>query len=128
MSRNSTKNKKKRGVSVTAILLEKFQKNVPKKCSREFLRQQQRVKRLFVFRSDTHKDLDEKISWVFGVKEYKFLECIKNGNQLVISSNQHMDGLDAINRRGCLYLCKDTSKVRINITTLNQSTGLVLYT
>ena len=115
MTRSYTKNKKKRVVSVKAILLEKFQKNVPKKSSREFLQQQQRMKRLFVSRSDTHKHLDEKISWVFGVKEYKFLECIKNGNQLVISSNQHMDGVDAINRRGCLYLCEDTGKVRINI-------------
>ena len=63
-------------------------------------------------RSDTHKDLDERISWVFGIKKYKFLECVKGGNQLIISSNQHMDGIDAINRRGCLYLCKDTGKVR----------------
>ena len=77
------------------------------------LQQQQKIKRLYVSRSDTYNDLHEKISWVFGVKKYTFLECVKGGNHLAISSNQHMNGLDAISRRGCLYLCKDTDKVSI---------------
>ena len=101
----------KRVTTVTVVLLDKFQKNVPRECARTSLQQQQKIKKLFVSRSDTHADLDE--NWIFGIKDYTFLECIKGGNQLAISSNQHMDGKDAINRRGCLYLCKDRDKVKV---------------
>lgn len=114
LTKDKKKDKKKKTVTVTAILLENFQEDVPKKSSRILLEQENKIKKLFVSRSDTHNDLDERIRWVFGVDDYTFLECIKGGNKLIISSNQHMDGLDAIHRRGALYLCKGSDKVCIN--------------
>jgi len=118
MIKDKKKDMKKKTVTVTAVLLEKFQENVPKKSGRAVLQWEKKIKKLFVSRTDTHNDLDERIRWVFGVNKYTFLECIKGGNKLIISSNQHMDGLDAIHRRGSLYLCKEIDKVCINYFTI----------
>ena len=104
LTKDKKKDMKKKCVTVTVVLLDKFQENVPKKSNRALLEQKNKIKKLFVSRSDTHDNLDERIRWVFGVNEYTFLECIKGGNKLIVSSNQHMDGLDAIQRRGSLYL------------------------
>ena len=56
--------------------------------------------------------MDQRICAAFGITKYLFLECVKGGNKLAISSNQRMDGHDLIVRRGCLYLCKDVDKIR----------------
>ena len=118
LTKDKKKDKKKKTITVTAVLLEKFQENVPKKNSgRLLLQQENKIKKLFVSRSDTHHDLDKKIRWVFGVDDYTFLEYIKGGNKLIVSSNQKMDGVDAIQRRGSLYLCKSNDKVCINYFT-----------
>ena len=53
--------------------------------------------------------MDTKIRAAYGVEKYFFLECIKGGNKLVLSSNQKMNGSDIIVRRGCLYLSKVVS-------------------
>ena len=113
LTKDKKKDTKKKTVTVTAVLLDKFQENVPRKSSRE-LQQKNKIKKLFVSMFDTYNDLDERIRWVFGIDDYTFLECIKGGNKLIISSNQCMDGLDAIHRRGSLYLCKGIDRVCIN--------------
>ena len=93
------------------MLLERFQEDVPKRAIRRKLEEEKKVKKLFVSRADTHEDLDKRICWIFGIRNYTFLECINGGNKLVVSSNQQMDGQDAIQRRGCLYICKSAAKV-----------------
>ena len=65
-----------------------------------------KFKRLFVSKCDNHEAVDTKIRNVFGIEQYLFLECIKGGNKLIVSSNQQMTGNDVIVRRGCLYLSK----------------------
>ena len=98
--------KKKPRVTVTAVLLDKFQDNVPKGKTRKMLEVSGRFRRLFVSRCDDHGAVDTKIRNLFGVEQYLFLECVKGGNKLIVSSNQQMNGSEVIVRRGCLYLCK----------------------
>ena len=125
LTKNKKKDTKKKTVTVTAVLLDIFQENVPRNSSRALLQQKNKIKKLFVSRSDTHNDLDKRIRWVFGIDDYTFLECIKGGNKLIISSNQCMDGLDAIHRRGSLYLCKRIDKVCINYFVLLAKLNLI---
>jgi len=66
-------------------------------------------KRIYVTKSTSHAEVDRKIQAAFGISQYKFLECTHGGNRLKYSSNQQMDGSDAIMRRGCLYLCNEVS-------------------
>jgi len=54
----------------------------------------------------------KKIQFAFGTNDYTYLECIKGGNKLMISSNQSIDGKDVIERRACLYLVRNTPKVK----------------
>ena len=113
-SKNETsKRKGRKKVTVTVMLLERFQESVPKAAARRKLEEEKKVKKLFVSRTDSYEDLDKCICWVFGIHDYTFLECINNGHKLVVSSNQQMDGQDAIQRRGCLYICKSAAKVAI---------------
>ena len=63
-------------VTVTALLLDKFQDNVPKGASRKLLEQEKGLKRLFVSKCDTYEEIDQRISGAFVITEYKFLECI----------------------------------------------------
>jgi len=68
-----------------------------------------RFRRLSILKSDSYAQVNMKIYEAYRISnlKYKFLECIKGGNKLVISSNQAMNGSEAILRRRCLYLCKE---------------------
>ena len=98
-------------VTVTALLLDRYQNKVPKGASRTLLEQKKKFKKLYVTKCDTHEEIDKKIRGAFGIAKYNFLECVQGGNKLAVSSNQKMDGKDLIVRRGCLYLCKEVDKV-----------------
>lgn len=117
MTRNkeTSKRKGRKKVTVTVMLLERFQEDVPKGVTRRKLEEEKKQMKLFVSRSDSYEDLDKRICWVFGIHDYTFLECVNNGNKLIVSSNQQMDGQDAIQRRGCLYICKSAAKAYIYI-------------
>jgi len=68
-----------------------------------------RFKQLSVLKSDSYAQVNMKICGTYKISnlKYKFLECIKGGNKLVISSNQALNGSEVILRRRCLYLCKE---------------------
>lgn len=107
-----TKAKGSRKVSVKVFMLDKFQKDVPKRDKRKALEADKRkMRKIFVTRNDTPSELKMKISWVFGTNDYKYLECVSSGNKLILSSNQQMNGRDAIERRGAMYLCRSTMEV-----------------
>jgi len=93
------------------MMLEKFQGDVPKGEPRKKLTDTGKEKRIYVSRGDDHQSVKEKITGAFHTENYLYLECIKGGNKLIINTNQQMDGREVIERRGCLYLCKSTSKV-----------------
>ena len=113
-SRTKTNGKRSRKVSVTVFLLDKFQEDIPKKGKRKLLEaDEKKMRKIFVTRTDTPSELRMKISWVFGTNDYKYLECVSSGNKLILSSNQHMNGRDAIERRGALYLCRSTMEVHM---------------
>jgi len=96
------------------FLPDKFQEDVPKSKKRKALEaDKKKMRKIFVTRTDTPSALRMKISWVFGTNDYKYLECVSSGNKLILSSNQHMNGRDAIDRRGALYLCRSTMEVRM---------------
>ena len=87
-------------------MLDKYQYDVPKSDDRKRLEYEKKVKKTFVTRHDTPSELRTKISWIFGTTNFQYLECVCSGNKLILSSNQKMNGQDAIHRRGCLYMCK----------------------
>ena len=98
-------------MTVTALLLDRYQSNVPKGALRTLLEKEKKFKKLYVSKCDTYEEVDKKIRGAFRITKYNFLECVQGGNKLAVSSNQKMDGQDLIIRRGCLYLCKDVNKV-----------------
>ena len=109
-----TNGKRSQKVSLTVFLRDKFQEGVPKKGKRKLLEADgKKMRKMFVTQTDTPSKLRMKISWVFGTNDYKYLECVSSGNKLILSSNQHMNGRDAIERRGALYLCRSTMEVHI---------------
>ena len=106
----------RKSVSVYTMMLDKFQNDVPKGAARQKLEQEGKTKRMFASRTSSPQQVNEKIGVAFGTNDYTFLECIKGGNKLIISSNQAMDGRDVIERRGCLYLFRNTPKVKATCT------------
>jgi len=64
-----------------------------------------------VARCDSKSEVKRKICSLFNVEEYTVLKCICAGSRLIVSFNQELNGADAIERRGCLYLCKSIAKV-----------------
>ena len=62
----TTKRKGRKKITVTVMLLERFQEDVPKRAIRRKL-EEEKVKKLFVSRADTHEDLDKCICWIFGI-------------------------------------------------------------
>ena len=87
-------------------MLDAVQEKVPKGDSKKELEQTNRKLNIFMARSDSKNDVKQKICSVFNVKDYIVLECIRAGSRLIVSSNQELNGLDAIQRRGSLYLAK----------------------
>jgi len=82
---------------------------VPKGRERISLEAGGKLKRLYVNKDASHNDVKEKICTAYNIRSFTYLECVKGGNKLIVSSNQLMDGNEAIVRRGCLYLCKEVS-------------------
>ena len=116
--KGKAKKKRKRTVTVTALLLDRFQNDTPKGASRKILEQEGRFKRLYITKYDTYDEVHLRVCGAYKITNYAFLECIKGGNKLAVSSNQKMNGQDLIVRRGCLYLCKDVDKVCTFVTDL----------
>ena len=101
----------KRKVAVTLVLLDVLQDDIPKNSTRIELQQANRIRKIFVTRYDSRTEVKRKICSLFNVKEYTVLDCICAGSKLIVGSNQELNGADAIDRRGCLYLCKSIAKV-----------------
>jgi len=93
-------------------MLDKFQPDTPRGDARAQMISSGKAKRIQASRTHTSSEISEKISVAFGTKDFTFLECVRGGNKLIISSNQAMDGRDAIERRGSLYLFRNTNKVK----------------
>ena len=109
MGRSQKKSLRK--VSVTVVLLERYQKNVPRNADKKMLQDEGKYKKVFFTRADSPKEVKAKISWAFKTADlaadtFSYLECTSSGSKLILSSNQLMNGNDAIERRGCLYICK----------------------
>ena len=110
-SKGKGKAKSKRKVGVTVVLLDKMQTDVPKNKERIELERAKKICKIFVARCDSQAEIRTKICSVFNISDYTVLECIRAGSKLITSSNQQLNGVDTIDRRGCLYLCKKAAKV-----------------
>ena len=87
----------KRKVSVTVVFLERYQENIPRGDCRKKLENERKIKKIFVTRSDSPKEVKAKISWAFRTTEiFTYLECVSSGTKLILSSNQQMNGKDAM--------------------------------
>ena len=86
------------------VMLDAIQEKVPKGDSKRELEKANRIRNIFMARSNSKSEVKGKICSVFDVKEFTMLGCIHAGSRLIVSSNQELNGLDAIQRRGCLYL------------------------
>ena len=52
------------------------------------------------------KDVREKIEHAFNTDTFVFLECDNTGHHLVRGADQDLNGEEAVERKGCLYLCE----------------------
>jgi len=95
--------------------LDGYQENVPKGPLREELELNGKLKRISVTKETSPPQVKEKICSAYKIEDYTYLECIRGGNKLIRSSNQLMNGKEAIVRRGCLYLCKEVSILHIHL-------------
>ena len=94
--------------SVTVIMLPKYQSQIPRGEAREKLTRDNRVQIISLNRQMTPKEVVTKIQGAFKCKEFTILECAKGG-YLLKSGDTVLTGQLAIDRRGALYLCENTS-------------------
>lgn len=87
-------------------MLDVVQERVPKGNSKAELEQANKIRNIFITRSNSKSEVKQKICSMFDVRDYTVLECVHAGSRLIVSCNQELNGLDAIQRRGCLYLAK----------------------
>jgi len=74
-----------------------------------------KIKRIRVYRSETSAAVKEKILEAFKKEkafDYYYLECVSFGSKLIRSAKESMNGQDAVDRRGCLYICKEPQQVQ----------------
>ena len=91
--------------------MDKYQENVPRGTAREEIEYDGKFKRINATNETSPAQVRERICNSYKIDQFKYLECIRSGNKLIVSSNQKMNGKDAILRRGCLYLCKEVSSM-----------------
>ena len=72
-------------------MLDAIQEKVPKGDSKRDLEKANRIRNIYMARSNSKSEVEKKICSVFNVKDFTVLE---------------LNVLDAIQRRGCLYLAK----------------------
>ena len=84
-------------------MLDAVQEKVPKGDSKKELEWANKILSIFMARSDSKNDVEQKICSIFNVKDYTVLQCIGAGSRPIVSSNQELTGLDPIQRRGSLY-------------------------
>ena len=84
----------------------KFEPSIPKGKVRKRLASQGRMLSLKIKRSMSSQEIRNKILKTFNISTYTVLACDRTGHVLLKSGDQDLDGVAAIDRRGCLYLCE----------------------
>ena len=79
---------------------------MPKGKLRQQLAAQGRILNIKFFRDMTADEIKSKITGAFQVSKYTVLESDSSGHNLVRCSDQRIDGVAVVQRRGCLYLCE----------------------
>ena len=87
-------------------MLKKFSSCVPKGKLRQQLAAEERILNMKFHREMTADEVKSKILGSFQVSKYTLLECDNTGHNLVLCSDQDIDGVSVVQRRGCLYLCE----------------------
>ena len=93
-------------VKVTVVLMDEYSASVPKGKVRQKLAMNGRIMSLKLHRGMTPADVHKKIEQAFNVHNFVYLECDNTGHGLVRGAEQDINGEDAVDRKGCLYLCE----------------------
>lgn len=106
--------KKKAGIkpskkcsSVTVMMMKEYSSKLPKGTPKEDLLAQGRIQSIKVNRQMKPDEVKRLILKAFGVTRYTVLHCDGVSKYLMKSSEQNIDGNGMVDRRGCLYLCKN---------------------
>lgn len=96
---------KHRPVKVTVVLV-KYVPSIPKGRIRQQLASTGRILSLKLHHGRSSKEVGEKLEHAFNTSRFVFLECDNTGHHLVKGANQDINGDDAVEWKGCLYLCE----------------------
>ena len=111
------KHKKPKESSVTVILLKKFQPILPKGKERRELSAEGRIQTISVHRKMTAQEVGSIVQGAFKsmlkLKPFTVLET-KGGSKLVRASYQRISGVEAVDRRGALYLMEGRESKEVN--------------
>ena len=98
--------KKQRPSNVTVVMMEKYSHAIPKGQVRRTLASKGRILSLKFTRSMRSEEIKQHIMRAFKVQSFVVLECDTAGHHLIKAGNQSLDGEEAIERKGGLYLCE----------------------
>ena len=96
----------KRSSNISVMMLKQFSSKIPKGEARERLLAEGRLQSVKISRQMTAEEVKAQLCEAFGVTEYTLLHCDTVSKYLMKCSEQSLDGNDAVERRGCLYLCE----------------------
>jgi hypothetical protein len=110
--------KKKRGIKrmrptkVTVVMLDEFRSSIPKGKYRQKLASKGKIQSVLFERLMSPQEVKNTIIRAFGVNDFVVLDCDSTGHSLIRCADQLIDGERIVERKGGLYLCKE-SKVSI---------------
>ena len=86
----------KRKVRAIVLVLNAMQMEALKNSKKNYRDDKKSLKHLSVTRCDLQTVITMKTCFVFNATDYTVLECIRAGSKLITRSNQHFNGVDAI--------------------------------
>ena len=86
------------------MLKEYTQNLVPKLLARKKIVAEKRMKSIYVYPDQNHKQIHQMIVQAFGIEHYTVLDCNGRRHTLTIAAEQKLDGNSLRKRRGSLYL------------------------
>ena len=102
--------------SVSVMMMKDYSSRVPKGKAREKLLAEGRIQSIKINRQMKPEEVKKLILEVFGIAHYTVLHCDGVSKYLMKCSEQNIDGNDAVDWRGCLYLCENMEVNIVNIT------------
>ena len=91
---------------VSVMMMKEFSPKLPKGAARLEMIAEGRLQSVRIGRLMTPEEVKAKLCEAFSVTDYTVLHCDGVSKYLMKCNDQNIDGIAAIERRGCLYLCE----------------------